>query len=909
MEYAEGGELFNYIIQKGYLSEDESREIFQQLIDGIYYLHQMGICHRDLKPENILFDTKDKKRIKIIDFGLSNLYIYSNSNKNKNLLETPCGSPGYAPPEMVFGIKYDGIMTDIWSCGIILYAMMMGCLPFDDKDEEKLYKKIIEGKYEYPDDVVITEEAKNFIDSLLVIDPKYRANINDIKKNKWFLKNYKPSFGLFISICEIPVSNEIIKEMLKMGYKKNKIIENIKNNDHNNLTTIYYLLVKQKIKKGIEIESDLISNHFKEYIKKQNNYIIKNNLRPLSLKEIIEQKEEKKEEKKEENINLIKLNTYREKKRIESNINQNINESNKENKKIKINIKKKNKTVSKEKSKHKKKDNFGINNININNIKNIHYININNIKTNFLIKSLKTEKNNNKKIEHFSKCSKEKSNSKSKSKKNNSQNKEKLNFSKTKERKELYTDYYNNKKFLSKPIKIHVGLKNNIKNNKTIVNNLKKDFNISMNNNFNNINSDLTLQSYNNLKFSDNIRNELRNENIRKKLLLSNILTYGNFNSKSNLTNQTKKEKTKKFKEKEKHFPCILKKKIRNINIDHISQLLNNIKTSRKRENNFMKIFDTNPKSSSNSRTQSKSNTSRVKSWKKDFLIFNSSRNYNKKCSLKKIWKKQIFNLTHEKSPGKKNMKNNNKASKDKQKKSNLNIKHEKSNQDSSNFNIIFSNKNSRYSNIINNNKKNNQKITKTQQINNLNINNFQKNKKNQRNNIFDAEHKKIKSSSNMNISIKNDKSFNFSNILKYKEKNKKNELILNKNTRDKISKKNPNMNNNKKGINYKLNIKNKLKDYSKYNNIENISNINSTNTIDTFSKDISDISYLRMPNKAKINKTRENKSNKIDNKNKKKIKLGKIEINFKNIFLFQNRRKNFTFKKNQKFLDENAFK
>ena len=103
------------------------------------------------------------------------------------------------------------------------------------------------------------------------------------------------------------------------------------------------------------------------------------------------------------------------------------------------------------------------------------------------------------------------------------------------------------------------------------------------------------------------------------------------------------------FKEKNKHFPCILKKKIRNINIDHISQLLNNIKTSRKRENNFMKIFDTNPKSSSNSRTQSKSNTSRDKSWKKDFLIFNSSRNYNKKCSLKKIWKKQIFNLTHEK--------------------------------------------------------------------------------------------------------------------------------------------------------------------------------------------------------------------------------------------------------------------
>ena len=122
MEYAEGGELFNYIIEKEHLSEDESREIFQQIIDGIYYLHKMGICHRDLKPENILFASKDRKKIKIIDFGLSNLYIYTDKER-KDLLETPCGSPGYAPPEMIYGIKYDGLMTDIWSCGIILFAM------------------------------------------------------------------------------------------------------------------------------------------------------------------------------------------------------------------------------------------------------------------------------------------------------------------------------------------------------------------------------------------------------------------------------------------------------------------------------------------------------------------------------------------------------------------------------------------------------------------------------------------------------------------------------------------------------------------------------------------------------------------------------------------------------------------
>ena len=224
MEYADGGELFNYIINKGYLSENESRNIFQQIIDAIYYLHQIGICHRDLKPENILFDSKERKRIKIIDFGLSNLYdtdynkdnnnnnIMSLSNKN-DLLNTPCGSPGYAPPEMILGCKYEGIMTDIWSSGIILFAMLCGCLPFDDFSEEKLYSKIIKGNYEYPSLIDISDDAKNLIDSILVINPKQRATIDEIKNNKWFMKHYKPTLILFISIHHIPVSNFIAKAM------------------------------------------------------------------------------------------------------------------------------------------------------------------------------------------------------------------------------------------------------------------------------------------------------------------------------------------------------------------------------------------------------------------------------------------------------------------------------------------------------------------------------------------------------------------------------------------------------------------------------------------------------------------------------------------------------------------------
>ena len=239
MEYAEGGELFNYIIAKGSLSEDESRNIFQQIIDAVYYLHQIGICHRDLKPENILFDSKDKKRIKIIDFGLSNLYMagsLSNNNNisfsdRKDLLETPCGSPGYAPPEMILGCKYDGIMTDIWSSGVILYAMLCGCLPFDDFSEDKLYSKIIKGNFVYPPMIEISKEVKNLINSILVVNPKQRYTIDDIKKNKWFAKNYRPSVGLFVSICEIPVSNLIIEEMKKRGYDEKKVTDCIKNNN------------------------------------------------------------------------------------------------------------------------------------------------------------------------------------------------------------------------------------------------------------------------------------------------------------------------------------------------------------------------------------------------------------------------------------------------------------------------------------------------------------------------------------------------------------------------------------------------------------------------------------------------------------------------------------------------------
>ena len=142
MEYASGGELFDYIVANSRLSELETCKFYQQIISGIEYIHKLGVVHRDLKPENLLLDSN--KNIKIVDFGLSNTY------KQNELLQTACGSPCYAAPEMIAGHKYSGSRVDLWSSGVILFAMLSGYLPFEDPNTADLYKKILNCEYETP---------------------------------------------------------------------------------------------------------------------------------------------------------------------------------------------------------------------------------------------------------------------------------------------------------------------------------------------------------------------------------------------------------------------------------------------------------------------------------------------------------------------------------------------------------------------------------------------------------------------------------------------------------------------------------------------------------------------------------------------------------------------------------------
>ncbi|OMO65406.1 hypothetical protein COLO4_31271 [Corchorus olitorius] len=183
MEYVKGGELFNKVA-KGRLKEDAARNYFQQLIAAVDYCHSRGVYHRDLKPENLLLD--EHGNLKVSDFGLSAL---RESRRQDGLLHTTCGTPAYVAPEVINKKGYDGAKADIWSCGVILYVLLAGFLPFQDQNLMEMYRKISKGEFKCPQ--WIQPEVRKLLSKILDPNPSHRITVAKLMENCWFKKGYK----------------------------------------------------------------------------------------------------------------------------------------------------------------------------------------------------------------------------------------------------------------------------------------------------------------------------------------------------------------------------------------------------------------------------------------------------------------------------------------------------------------------------------------------------------------------------------------------------------------------------------------------------------------------------------------------------------------------------------------------
>nr|AUS89389.1 CBL-interacting protein kinase 3 [Sesuvium portulacastrum] len=184
LEFVTGGELFDKIASKGRLKEDEARKYFQQLINAVDYCHSRGVFHRDLKPENLLLDANGI--LKVSDFGLSAL---AQQVREDGLLHTTCGTPNYVAPEVINNKGYDGAKADLWSCGVILYVLMAGYLPFEDSNLMSLYKKIFKASFTCPP--WFSSSVKKLIHRILDPNPSTRITIAEVIENEWFKKGYK----------------------------------------------------------------------------------------------------------------------------------------------------------------------------------------------------------------------------------------------------------------------------------------------------------------------------------------------------------------------------------------------------------------------------------------------------------------------------------------------------------------------------------------------------------------------------------------------------------------------------------------------------------------------------------------------------------------------------------------------
>uniref|UniRef100_A0A8C1BTE1 BR serine/threonine kinase 2b n=2 Tax=Cyprinus carpio TaxID=7962 RepID=A0A8C1BTE1_CYPCA len=247
LEHVSGGELFDYLVKKGRLTPKEARKFFRQIISALDFCHSHSICHRDLKPENLLLD--EKNNIRIADFGMASLQV------GDSLLETSCGSPHYACPEVIRGEKYDGRKADVWSCGVILFALLVGALPFDDDNLRNLLEKVKLGVFHMPH--FIPPDCQNLLKGMIEVDATKRLTLEQIQKHTWYIggKNEpepEQPVPRKVAIRTLPSTEDIDPDVLESMHSlgcfrdKNKLMKDLLSDDDNQEKMIYFLLLDRK---------------------------------------------------------------------------------------------------------------------------------------------------------------------------------------------------------------------------------------------------------------------------------------------------------------------------------------------------------------------------------------------------------------------------------------------------------------------------------------------------------------------------------------------------------------------------------------------------------------------------------------------------------------------------------------
>ncbi|CAI9729815.1 serine/threonine-protein kinase BRSK2-like isoform X2 [Octopus vulgaris] len=258
LEHVSGGELFDYLVKKGRLTPKEARRFFRQIISALDFCHSHNICHRDLKPENLLLD--EKNNIRVADFGMASLQVEG------SMLETSCGSPHYACPEVIRGEKYDGRKADVWSCGVILYALLVGALPFDDDNLRNLLEKVKKGVFHIPH--FVPPDCQNLLRGMIEVDPEKRLTLEEIHRHPWVTADVQGQIELELPVAQV-VQTSIIPSVedldpdvlstmnsLQCFKDKEKLVQELLSSKHNTEKVVYFLLLDRKLRNP-SIEDDI----------------------------------------------------------------------------------------------------------------------------------------------------------------------------------------------------------------------------------------------------------------------------------------------------------------------------------------------------------------------------------------------------------------------------------------------------------------------------------------------------------------------------------------------------------------------------------------------------------------------------------------------------------------------------